>query len=676
MLTLCLCLFSCGKVKEPEVIGELSIAENEEMTLKASRFDSLVGKTVTWSSSDEKIVKIVDGNKMVGVYPGTVTINARYPDKRDREVLDYVAVTVTPVLPTGIEITGKSELINKTSLELTYRLLPSNATQDVTWHSTDESIATVNETGIVTGVKAGTTTIEAISKRDSSVKATHEVTVLPVTVSVSGSTDLVAGGSTVLTATVNPKNATQEVTWESSNKDIATIDENGKVTAFNGGVVKFKAISKLDNSAKGEIEMIIKHVNVQISGPSVIVIGEDQSLVSEVTPSGSSDVIWSSSDETIATVTNGLVKGLKAGKVDIIARTTADVDGSDTFTVTIIEPDYVKPILSFDSANFELDRTVQCGKSFDLLEGFSATDDVDGDITNLIEYDGNVNFNARGTYQLKYFVKDLFGNVSNTITRNITTIWDYDLTFIGHGGCYTGVMNTEEAFINAVTIHGYTALECDLATTKDGVFVLDHGDNTTGICYFAGKTIAQTNYADLEKLTETEKRGGIEYTYKLCTLERYLEICKQYNAIAVIELKWNPGINNDDTSNMPKLMKAIKDAGLLNQCILIGSAKECLVWTRNNGYDYIPCQWFVGNAFESEDSLAYATKYNLDPSINISLTYKDAKGWIQKYHDAGLKVSSWTYSQYVSKATLQIWINRGVDYVTVDKLLPSEVTFE
>ena len=103
-----------------------------------------------------------------------------------------------------------------------------------------------------------------------------------------------------------------------------------------------------------------------------------------------------------------------------------------------------------------------------------------------------------------------------------------DVIFIGHAGSYLGIMNSEEAFINGVKIKKYQALECDLKQTKDGVFVVCHDDTFNNIA------IANTNWEDLKDIEYTTTRGGISYTTKICTLERYLEICKEYNVYAVI----------------------------------------------------------------------------------------------------------------------------------------------
>ena len=239
-----------------------------------------------------------------------------------------------------------------------------------------------------------------------------------------------------------------------------------------------------------------------------------------------------------------------------------------------------------------------------------------------------------------------------------------DVIFIGHAGSYLGIMNSEEAFINGVKIKKYQALECDLKQTKDGVFVVCHDDTFNKI------SIASTNWEDLKDIEYTTTRGGISYTTKICTLERYLEICKEYKVYAVIELKYSSGINNNDTSRMSELMKIIDKYDMLDKTIFLGSQYKCLEWVRNNGYDNIPCQYLV-NSIENRETFERCVRWNFDISFNIS--YSNSQEWIDRYHEAGIDVACYTFNQYTSIETLQEWVDKGVDFVTCDVLTQNDV---
>ena len=152
---------------------------------------------------------------------------------------------------------------------------------------------------------------------------------------------------------------------------------------------------------------------------------------------------------------------------------------------------------------------------------------------------------------------------------------------IGHRGCRQGVENTELAFINGVTKYGFQGLECDVKVTKDGHYVCWH-DNviTTGFGLAANCTIASTNLADIQTKTLTQTRNSVQYTGKICTVDRYLEICKQYNVIPVIELKHNTTICNDNMTGFPGLYALIEKHGLVDKAIILTSMDGSLTYIK------------------------------------------------------------------------------------------------
>jgi len=130
--------------------------------------------------------------------------------------------------------------LGKTST-LAVGYLPTTAKgRGVTWKCSDESIARVSPTGIVTGIAAGKATVTAICDL-TGVTAKCEVTVtIPVaSVTLSAAAlSLKVGAAAALTYTINPENATnQEVTWKSSNPKIVAVDAKGNLTALAAGIV-------------------------------------------------------------------------------------------------------------------------------------------------------------------------------------------------------------------------------------------------------------------------------------------------------------------------------------------------------------------------------------------------------------------------------------------------------
>ena len=151
-----------------------------------------------------------------------------------------LTVNAATVSVTGVTLEPTSlSLFTGDTAPLTATVQPSDATnQNVTWKSSNTEVATVDANGKVTAVGEGNATI-TVTTVDGSKTATCIVTVtVPVTgVKLNKETlELFTDGSETLTATVEPGNATNKnVTWSSSDETIATVDNNGTVTAVGAG---------------------------------------------------------------------------------------------------------------------------------------------------------------------------------------------------------------------------------------------------------------------------------------------------------------------------------------------------------------------------------------------------------------------------------------------------------
>gem|GEM_PF-6529064 len=154
------------------------------------------------------------------------------------KTISVTSITISPSGDVSVEV-GKTTTLSAT-------IAPSDATNKaVTWSSGNTNIATVDaQTGVITGVSAGTVTIHATAADGSGVVVTKSVTVVPNEIKVTGiaiapaeNVSVVVGRTITLTATVSPANATNnEITWSSLNPSIATIDtQTGEVTGVSAG---------------------------------------------------------------------------------------------------------------------------------------------------------------------------------------------------------------------------------------------------------------------------------------------------------------------------------------------------------------------------------------------------------------------------------------------------------
>lgn len=158
--------------------------------------------------------------------------------------IEVFAGPVTNVPVTGVSVNPTSASVNVGSTTaLTATVSPANATnKNVTWSSSNAAIATVNSSGVVTGVAAGSANI-TVTTQDGNKTAVATITVnnVPVvnvtSVSVSPSSSSITTGSSVsLTATILPSNATNKnVSWSSSNSSVAAVNSTGVVTGVAAG---------------------------------------------------------------------------------------------------------------------------------------------------------------------------------------------------------------------------------------------------------------------------------------------------------------------------------------------------------------------------------------------------------------------------------------------------------
>lgn len=233
------------------------------------------------------------------------------------------------------------------TVQLTATVTPEDAEdKDVTWSSSDESIATVSNEGLVTSISEGKAVI-TVKTADGgyTAKCNVEVKVYhPESVKLNKSSiDIPLGGKTQLTATIAPDNAeNKNVTWSSSDESVATVSNDGLVTSIKEGTTII-TVKTEDGGRTAECTVNVKifHAeNVTLDKTSVSLMeGGTTQLTATVTPeeAENKNVTWSSSDESIATVSNdGVVTGVGKGTATITVKTE---EGEHTATCTVTVKD-------------------------------------------------------------------------------------------------------------------------------------------------------------------------------------------------------------------------------------------------------------------------------------------------------------------------------------------------
>ena len=299
----------------------LQLNKGDSRTLKATvQPDNATDKTVQWTSSNTSVATVDQDGTVTAVGGGSATIKAAAGNQ-----------SATCSVSVNVPVTSISLNVNLLTLEkgsfaiLTATVSPDDAMdKTVQWSSENSSVATVDQEGKVTAVGEGKTKITA-SAGGLSASCTIVCVIIPVSAIVLDKTSLSLekGSSETLKATVSPKDATDKtVKWSSDNPSVATVDQNGTVTAVNSGNATITA-SAGDFSAACEVTVTIPVTSVTLDPTDLnLKLGETAILVAAVLPEDATDknVIWYSSDPAVVSVDEGSITAVGVGIATITAQ--------------------------------------------------------------------------------------------------------------------------------------------------------------------------------------------------------------------------------------------------------------------------------------------------------------------------------------------------------------------
>ncbi len=343
-----------------------TIAINETKKINATINPSnATNKTIFYASLDSSIVTVNNQGYITGKKLGTAYISLKIEEKVELYKVTVVEQinnnsnnnsnnnnnnnnsnnnTNTTIKLKGISIDSSKELSENGTARLYVTYNPSNATnKGVTWKSSDTKVVTVDSNGNLKAVAPGTATI-TVTSSDGNYESACKVTVNAVDKTLKGITlnksELVleSGQEETLTITYNPSNAeNKKVTWSSSNTQIVKVDDNGKITAVRAGNAQIKVVS-----IEGNYEAICK---VTVSSKPIeaiafdketleVYVGSATTLNTIATPQDSAivDPIWTSDNEEVATVKDGVVNAIKIGNATI---TVSDKEGKIKASIAI-----------------------------------------------------------------------------------------------------------------------------------------------------------------------------------------------------------------------------------------------------------------------------------------------------------------------------------------------------
>lgn len=368
------------------VSNTVSVKKGKTLTLKATVTPT--GAKVsgyTYSSSKKSVATVSSKGKITAKKAGKAVITIK---AKGTKLSKKITVIVPSKAVTKVKLNKTTTSLNvgkTTTLKAT--ISPSNATTKiVSWTSSNTSVATVSSKGVVKGIKAGTATI-TVKTLDGSKTAKCKVTVKQPVTSVKlnkTSLSLKQGESYTLKTTVAPSNASSKsVSWKSSNTKVATVSSKGAVKAVTAGTATITATAKDGSGKKATCKITvtaptpptpptpqdISVVSVTLNKTSAdLYVNDTVTLSATVAPTNATvkTITWKSSNTSVATVSNGIVKAVAVGTSTITATSNNGKSASCNITVNRKAPaviDVTSVTLNKTTATIKANETLTLNAS-------------------------------------------------------------------------------------------------------------------------------------------------------------------------------------------------------------------------------------------------------------------------------------------------------------------------
>ena len=295
----------------------------------------LTGRTITWSSSAPGLASVSAAGLVTALVAGNAVIIATIEGKQGSAMITVrqvpvASITINPASATTT--VGQSVTLSAQTLDAAGNVLTGRV---VGWSSSDQTVATVDNNGVVTGIAAGTVTISASSEGQTAaatVQVTSAPSVATVVVVSPAQANLTVGQNVQLSVVVRDANgnvmSSAPVTWSTSNASLAGVSSSGLVTGVAAGTVTVTATS---GSARGTATINVQAQQAAVD--KIVVTPKDPSidpgktvqltatlLDKQGTVLTGRTVTWTSADTRLATVSStGLVTGVRRGDVNITA---------------------------------------------------------------------------------------------------------------------------------------------------------------------------------------------------------------------------------------------------------------------------------------------------------------------------------------------------------------------
>jgi uncharacterized protein YjdB len=330
---------------------ELEVADDFTLVKNILPIDATISDVI-WQSSDESIATVIDG-VVTAVSPGSAVITARSVSNPTIKANCVVTVTGT-VAVESIQANVSSVLYVSqgfTDKSVNILVLPTNANdKSISWSSNDVAIAVVNSNGEITGIEIGTAIIEVKSNEDPAINTTFTVEVISSQVVKTKLEEIIAEATFIKENTLP-----SEIGANAGQYDETVFSNIDNIIASAEAVLADQTASQNDvdaeiASAKTGIETIRNSIispilitDITLSTYSIddiTTLTKEVMVTTIVEPQDASNSIlkWTSSDEMVVTVKNGLISVIAAGSATITAESTDGSSISKDITIQVYEP--------------------------------------------------------------------------------------------------------------------------------------------------------------------------------------------------------------------------------------------------------------------------------------------------------------------------------------------------
>ena len=309
ILVMCILIAGCGSKPQITLSEEELVLAVGEMYFINPVVTGVKGSALINYDVDNEEVLSIEDNCIEAYKEGNATIVLSLQDYPDVKCELKVTVTAEP----NITIEGKDFVYVGGETQLKANV--SGISENIVWSSSDETVATVDGNGKVTGKKLGKVTIIA-EGGDYYAEFAMTVKRMPEIV-INGDSEVIVGGTIKLEASLRQLQGTVE--WISSDSSILSISKDGIVTGIKEGKANVTAQCGEFSEVK-EIEVVV--ASIEITGSNKVYVGESvqlQARVKGISNSSNVSFVWTSSLDSIAVVNGGNVKGVQEGTVTIKA---------------------------------------------------------------------------------------------------------------------------------------------------------------------------------------------------------------------------------------------------------------------------------------------------------------------------------------------------------------------